>query len=91
MTKLELGKEYWIKGKVTARTSRGTYAVIEFANDEQNIWVSDNETSSIEVVEAIPEREKVTILMEVLQQVHQALTRRLRENIKRFTHSPKRK
>lgn len=57
MTKrLEVGKDYWIKGKLTEDDRTNTPYCFEIA-DSPNYWFSEN----IEAVEVIPDREKVTL------------------------------
>lgn len=57
MTELKVGKEYWFKGKVTENESIYQYAphTVKFED-----WTS-RMPASVEAVEVIPEREKVTI------------------------------
>lgn len=59
MTRLEVGKEYWIKAKLM-KDDGGLMMPYMFAITEKSssaYWLD----KSVEVVEAIPEREKVTI------------------------------
>lgn len=59
MTKLEVGKKYWFKGRlvtIDANDDIRPYAV-DFNQEDTRSWLR----SEIEVAEAIPERERVTI------------------------------
>ena len=61
MTKLEAGKEYWVKGRVEEIQKMYRCAPYLVKFEGWRSWVPDD----VEVVEVIPEREKVTIPKEV--------------------------
>ena len=60
MTKIEVGREYWFKGKVT-QVDEGDFQPYKVSFGDEDIidyiWIPE----SVEIVEAIPERERVTI------------------------------
>lgn len=70
MTKKEVEKEYWFKGKISEEDEDDFQPYKVIFGDEHfsdYIWIPD----SVEIVEAIPEREKVTIPKEVAEWIEE--------------------